>query len=52
MPDVYKIEDNELLESLKEHGFIHDKESLAQYRFKLIDFVTEKMTVDGVLEFA
>lgn len=43
---------NELLEGLKSEGFIHDEESLAQYRFKLIDFVTEKMIIDGVLEFA
>lgn len=43
---------NELLEGLRGEGFIQDEESLAQYRFKLIDFVTEKITIDGVLEFS
>ena len=43
---------NELLEGLRAEGFIHDEDSATQYRFKLIDFVTEKMTIDGVLEFA
>lgn len=38
-------------EALKEQGYLHDEESLAQHRFKLLDFVTEKMTIDGVLEF-
>lgn len=41
----------ELLEELKAEGFIKDESSFLDCRFKLIDFVTEKIIIEGLLEF-
>lgn len=40
------------MEIIEKEDFIHDEKFLIQYQHKLIDFVTEEIVIEGVLECA